>query len=263
MEPARATQAMSDKQLLETDGVFVREGVLSQTEIKQLKSDLEKAISAEERYHGSKQYGDYAMVLMCAQYGRSFVELFDNAALMQPFNEGMSPGCIVYAYTSSSMPPDSGNYSVRVHVDSPRIVPGYITNMGATIALDDFTEDNGATWYLPGSQERVDAPSEDYFYANAKRFIAPAGSVLFFNARIWHAGGQNKTPHWRHALTINMCRPYMKQRLDIPRMMAGKDLSWASETALQKLGFHSQVPASYEEYYVTDRALRKYKQPVE
>jgi ectoine hydroxylase-related dioxygenase (phytanoyl-CoA dioxygenase family) len=139
---------------------------------------------------------------------------------------------------------------VRVHTDSPRIIPGYVTNVGATILLDDFTEENGATWYLPRSQAQAEAPPEDEFYATAKRLIAPAGSVLFFNARIWHAGGDNKTSKWRHALTINMCRPYMKQRIDIPRAMKDMDLGGVSDRVRQKLGFFSQPPASLEEYYL-------------
>ncbi|MGZ8559883.1 MAG: phytanoyl-CoA dioxygenase family protein, partial [Chitinophagaceae bacterium] len=92
--------------------------------------------------------------------------------------------------------------------------------------------------------------------------IAKAGSVWFFNARIWHAGGNNLTNKWRHALTINMCRAYMKQRIDIPRAMAHMDLSNISEKALQKLGFMAQVPASYDEYYVAPEK-RKFKQPTE
>ena len=59
-----------------------------------------------------------------------------------------------------------------------------------------------------------------------------------------------------------MCRPCMKQRLDIPRAMAHLDLSGVPERALQKLGFHAQVPACYDEYYVPP-AERKFKQPAE
>ena len=69
-------------------------------------------------------------------------------------------------------------------------------------------------------------------------------------------------PSWRHALTLNMCRPFMKQRLDIPRMMAGMDLGGVSSVALQKLGFHAQVPASYDEYYAPPEK-RKDRQSVE
>jgi ectoine hydroxylase-related dioxygenase (phytanoyl-CoA dioxygenase family) len=119
--------------------------------------------------------------------------------------------------------------------------------MGATILLDDFTEENGATWFLPGSHTRVDAPAEDEFYRDARRVSAPAGSAFYFNARLWHAGGRNETDEWRHALTLNICRPYMKQRIDIPRAMAHLDVSGIPEKALQKLGFLSQVPIAFRE----------------
>jgi ectoine hydroxylase-related dioxygenase (phytanoyl-CoA dioxygenase family) len=188
------------------------------------------------------------MVLLCSLYDRVFNEVFDNAALMAPFEAILGPGCIVYAYTSSSMPPGRGNYASRIHCDSRRIIPNYVTNLGLTLLLDDFTEDNGATWFLPGSHTRAEAPSHEEFFANARRLIAPAGSGLFFDAHLWHAGGQNHTEAWRHALTINMCRSWMKQRLDIPRILRGRALQ-LSERAEQKLGFHAQVPASYDEYY--------------
>jgi ectoine hydroxylase-related dioxygenase (phytanoyl-CoA dioxygenase family) len=189
-------------------------------------------------------------------------DLFDVKKLLEPFNAVMGEGCIVYAYTSSSMPPSDTNYSARVHVDCPRLIPNYITNMGATILLDDFTAENGATWFLPWSQNRVEAPTDPEFYENGERVIAPAGSVFYFNARLWHAGGMNKTNNWRHALTINMARPWMKQRIDIPRAMAHMDLKKMSPAALQKLGFDAQVPASYDEYYAPPEQ-RKYRQKAE
>lgn len=254
---------ISVKNQIEKEGCIIIPNVLSQDEVKTLKAALEAAIEKENEWHGSKNYQDYGMVLMCAKYDKCLVDVFANDKLMAPFNEVLGEGCIVYAYQSSSMPPSSKNYSVRIHADCPRIIPGYITNMGATIALDDFTVENGATLFLPGSQNQQEAPTPEAFTANAKRFIAPAGSVLYFNARIWHSGGENKTSKWRHALTINMCRSYMKQRFDIPRMLQGNDvIANASPKALQKLGFHSQPPASYEEYYAPVEK-RTYKQRVE
>jgi ectoine hydroxylase-related dioxygenase (phytanoyl-CoA dioxygenase family) len=115
--------------------------------------------------------------------------------------------------------------------------------------LDDFTEKNGATWFVPRSHTVAEKPSDEEFYGTAKRLIAAAGSVFYFNARLWHAGGRNETSQWRHALTINMCRPYMKQRIDIPRAMAHMDHHSYSPRIRQKLGFLSQVPTSYDEYY--------------
>jgi ectoine hydroxylase-related dioxygenase (phytanoyl-CoA dioxygenase family) len=250
------------KEQINTVGYCILNDVLSAQEIAQLKKSLELAIEKEVQYHQNKSYQDYGMVLLCSLYDKAFSNLLSNQNLIEPFNVILGDGCIVYAYTSSSMPPNSTNYSNRIHVDCPRIIPGYITNMGATILLDDFTEENGATWFLPSSQNSWDQPSEADFYSYAKRVIAPAGSVWYFNARIWHAGGLNKTQNWRHALTINMVRPWMKQRIDIPRAMADVDISDISELALQKLGFLAQVPSNYEEYYAPFES-RKFKQKTE
>jgi ectoine hydroxylase-related dioxygenase (phytanoyl-CoA dioxygenase family) len=192
------------------------------------------------------------MVLLCSLYGKRLIEVLGLDSLMQPFDWVLGDGCIIYAYTSSSMPPRGANFSTRIHVDCPRLIPGYITNMGATILLDDFTEENGATWFLPESQTRLVAPADSEFYESARRVIAPAGSVFYFNARLWHAGGQNNTSRWRHALTINMCRPYMKQRIDIPRAMAHLIPESLPRRIQQKLGFFSQPPAGYEEYFAPE-----------
>jgi ectoine hydroxylase-related dioxygenase (phytanoyl-CoA dioxygenase family) len=254
------------RQIILDDGCLVVTGVLSPDYIAHAKPALEAAIKKETEYHGTTDYKDYGMVLVCSLYGSTFYEPFDNDVLMAPFNAVLGDGCIVYAYTSSSMPPNKTNYSRRIHRDCPttRMAPGFPTNMGATITLDDFTLDNGASYFMPRSHTRVDTPSEDAFAKGAERFVAPAGSVMFFDALTFHAGGDNKTDRWRHALTINMGRSWMKQRIDIPRAMtsANIDVASISKKAKQKLGFFTQVPASYDEYYAPPEK-RKYTQPVE
>jgi truncated hemoglobin YjbI len=61
-----------------------------------------------------------------------------------------------------------------------------------------------------------------------------------------------------------MGRSWMKQRLDLPRLMEGRgvDMSRASDKVKQKLGYFTQVPASYDEYYAAPEA-RKYRQRAE
>lgn len=235
---------------IQSKGYVILHGILPLGILEPLKRELEAAMDAEEEYRRKCSFSSHAgMVLLCSLYGGQLVEVLGIEDLMRPFEWILGDGCIIYAYTSSSMPPHGHNYSTRIHVDCPRIIPGYPTNIGATILLDDFTENNGATWFLPDSHTLTAAPSDEHFYAAATRVIAPAGSVFYFNARLWHAGGRNLTNQWRHALTINMCRPYMKQRIDIPRAMAHMDHASYSPRIRQKLGFFSQVPASYEEYY--------------
>lgn len=259
--------AMTDDEILsvyQRDGYAIVPGVLSQPVVAQLRRDLEVAIETEAAYHRGTDYVDYGMVLVCCTHARSFVDALAEDGVMRIIDRILSPGSIVYAYTSSSMPPKGSNYSQRIHVDSPRLIPGYETNAGAMMLLDDFTEQNGATWILAGSHHTIEAPTREFFFANAKRVIAPAGSVVYLNPRVWHAGGTNETPTWRHSITVNMCRPYMKQRLDIPKMMAASnvDLAGVPERALQKMGFFAQVPESLDEYY-QPLEKRKFRQKAE
>ena len=92
--------------------------------------------------------------MFCPMYGKSFIKILENNNLMDPFNYFLEKSSTIYAYTSSSMPPMKGNFSSRIHVDCPRYIDNYITNMGCTIALDDFNINNGATEFLPGSHKQ-------------------------------------------------------------------------------------------------------------
>lgn len=261
------TSRRSDEAILEDyarDGYAIVPSVIPEPVVAQLRSDLEMAIEKEKNFHGGTDYVDYGMVLVCCMYARSFVDITGNEDVMRIINRILSDGSIIYAFTSSSMPPGKANYSERIHVDQPRLIQGYETNAGVMILLDDFTAENGATWFLAGSHHQREAPSKEHFFANAKRAVAPAGSLVYLNPRVWHSGGRNTTDKWRHSITLNMCRPYMKQRLDIPKIMAksGIDMTGVSEMALQKMGFLAQVPESLEEYYQPPEK-RKFRQKTE
>ncbi len=243
-------------------GCVLVEGALSDDLRLRCRAALERAIASEAQYHGTTDYPDYGMVQCCAMYDRVFVELLADEDLMAPFHAVLGKGCIVYAYASSSLPPGAGNFASRIHVDCPRLIPGYLTNMAVVFLLDDFTEENGATWFLPGSHHSPERPSRDDFFARAERLVAPAGSAWYLNPRMWHAAGKNDTDRWRHSFGWNICRPYMKQRFDLPRLLAGVDLEGIPELARQKLGFYAQPPTSLDEYYAPP-SERPFRQPYE
>jgi ectoine hydroxylase-related dioxygenase (phytanoyl-CoA dioxygenase family) len=170
----------------------------------------------------------------------------------------LGPTCIMYACVSSSMPPHGPNFSVRLHVDSPRVIPGYPTNVGVMIALTDFTEENGATRFLPYSFERLDAPTPEEFDRDAEMVFPSAGSAVVFNGRTWHTGGANRTDRPRHAITTNYCRAYMRQHFDFPRMVSEEQAAKFSPTKRRVFGFDVRMPTSLDEYYV-DEEDRLYK----
>ncbi len=187
---------------------------------------------------------------------RIFFEILENSKIIEIVDELLGSTSILYAFTTSSMPAHGTNYSHRIHVDSPRVIPKYITNVGVIIALDNFTPSNGATWFLPRSGEMIDPPTSDAFFESALQVLPKAGDMVIFNARTWHSGGMNQSSSDRHALTLNYCRSYMRQRFDYPKMIPYDEASQFSQRLRRVLGYQVRVPTSLVEYYLpTDRRL--------
>src|SRR5204863_2208846 len=71
--------------------------------------------------------------------------------------------------------------------------------------LDDFTEENGATRVIPGSQKWKALPQQvlsDPQAPHGKEILltASAGSVVVMNTHAWHGGTANRTDSPRRAL---------------------------------------------------------------
>jgi ectoine hydroxylase-related dioxygenase (phytanoyl-CoA dioxygenase family) len=242
-----------------TEGVVLVPDVLPRKAALAMRPLLQRAIDADlARWQGSPGYIDHWMVHNLMVHDDAFLYLLENPILHAYLSELLSNTCIIYAYTSSSMPPRGSNYSRRIHVDCPRVIPGYVTNVGITLALDDFNEENGATELLPYSQWRTSAPTEAEFEKGAVRFMPSAGQAVIFNARTWHRGGLNRTDKPRHAVTINACRAYMRQRFDYPRLVPESSVAKLGPIGKRFLGFNVRVPVSLEEYYVPEEQ-RLYK----
>lgn len=77
--------------------------------------------------------------------------------------------------------------------------------------LDDFTNDNGATRVIPGSQNWGKLPQEEMAdpaqpHPEEVLLLAPAGSVVVMNTHAWHGGTANRTANHRRALHAFYCR---------------------------------------------------------
>lgn len=234
-----------------TKGYFIKKKVLSLNECNSFKKILLKSMKIENAYHEkkNKKNPDHGMVMACPLYSKKFLFLLDNEKLISPINFILGKKSIVYAYTSSSMPPHSKNFSNRLHNDNPNFIKNYVIRVGCTIALDKFTIENGATSFMPGSHKISSKPKIKIYKKKSKYFLADPGDVFYFNANLYHQGGKNKTTHWRHALTINFTRHWAKQRFDFPELLKKYKIRHISENILQKLGFLSKPPKNYSEYY--------------
>lgn len=132
---------------IQTRGFAVVEEMVSLEDVFVLKKLLQDCINEDLQKWGGCVYPDQWMVHNLMVRGMPFAHLMENEILQAYLSVLLDDTCIIYAYTSSSMPPKSTNYSHRIHVDSPRVIENYMTNVGVIIVLDDFTAENGATFF--------------------------------------------------------------------------------------------------------------------
>jgi hypothetical protein len=145
--------------------------------------------------------------------------------------------------------PTDPSYVARVHRDQRTFSNGVRLMAQLLVMLDDFTEDNGATYLMSGSHRSGEKPPDEVFFREAVRAVAPAGSIVVFDSNLWHAAGTNRSDRSRRALTLAFTRPFIKQQFDYPRAL-GYDRGASYSAALrQLLGYNARVPASLDEWY--------------
>jgi ectoine hydroxylase-related dioxygenase (phytanoyl-CoA dioxygenase family) len=235
-----------------TRGFTVVPDALAAEEVDCLVGVLDRLVREDLAHPDPRRRADDWMSFNGVLRDDAIADVVTHANILPHIESILGPTCIMYACVSSSMPPNGTNYSRRIHVDSQRVIPGYPTNIGALVALTDFTEENGATRFLPGSFERLDRPTKEEYDRDAEMVFPRAGSVVIFNARTWHTGGTNRTSEPRHALTVNYCRSFMRQHFDFPRMVSPERAAGFSPVLRRVLGFDVRMPTSLDEYYVPE-----------
>lgn len=111
--------------------------------------------------------------------------------------------------------------------------------MTALQALDGFTAANGATLVVPrGHKRREGKPDAE----EAIPAGMPAGSVLMFVGRLWHAEGTNVTDHARLGVIIGYVQPWLRP-CEAHTLSANLDHVRAMPERLQELpGFNQASP---------------------
>jgi ectoine hydroxylase-related dioxygenase (phytanoyl-CoA dioxygenase family) len=120
-------------------------------------------------------------------------------------------GCCRTASRSGSTParPTSRGTPTTGFYPIPRPRP-FPLGVSSIWALDPFTAANGATELLLGSHRWADEhPDERDGLEVAVAEMAP-GSVLWFDAALWHRGGANRTDGTRLCMTIQYCQPWLR-----------------------------------------------------
>jgi ectoine hydroxylase-related dioxygenase (phytanoyl-CoA dioxygenase family) len=100
--------------------------------------------------------------------------------------------------------------------------PGYEVQCNTIWALTDFTEANGATRLVPGSNHADDRLA--YADADTEPAEMRRGSVLVYSGSVYHGGGANRSDTTRIGLNITYDLAWLRQEenqyLSVPREIA-------------------------------------------
>lgn len=86
----------------------------------------------------------------------------------------------------------------------------YEVELSSMWALDDFTEENGATRVVPGSHTSSRS-HVSYSHADTIAAEMPKGSLMIWSGKLVHGGGENKTQIARRGLNIDYCVGWVRQ----------------------------------------------------
>jgi ectoine hydroxylase-related dioxygenase (phytanoyl-CoA dioxygenase family) len=257
------TRAM---QLLETDGVLVVESIISTDDCASLKASALRALQSVKSEIGLerlKRAGESGVIRFPLQFDDAFEILLDRVdvlSLVEGFLDQHAichlMNAIVLETTKESGPNDEELFQSQYHRDFPRCFGGKPLSINSFFCLSDFSEQNGATRFLLGSHQQQDlSPPVGRFQTVS--VTAPVGSVIVFDSTIWHAGGKNSTDAVRVGVNVQWTYHWIKQQLDIPRLLGANRQRISSENQ-KRLGLHSQVVDSLQNYYVAqDERLYK------
>ncbi|WP_309645350.1 phytanoyl-CoA dioxygenase family protein [Phenylobacterium sp.] len=210
---------------LTRDGYTVIEDFADAAQLAQARADLAPHLGG---HHGRNDFEGLATerVYTLVARGKVFEDLTAEPRLLALLDRFLQPGYLLTASQAICIQP--GEKAQALHYDDgfyrqPRPRPAI--SLSVIVAVDAFTETNGATDILTGSHVLGDAeiraldPAETH--ARLRPATMPAGAAIVFQGTLLHRGGANRSDAPRLAFTNQYCEPWARTQenfyLGVPR----------------------------------------------
>lgn len=208
---------------LEREGFAVVPDVLSEEAVERIRSRLvevagcERAAGIDQNPHwvdGPENQRVFGLLTK----GAEFVELVDHPVAMAMLGHLLDRSFLLSSLTANITGPNG--HPMVLHYDQdyvPQPWPPFPMVANLIWMLDDFTEANGATRFVPGSHlEDHSGWSEETVAHRASETVAvggSAGSLLCLDGRVLHQTGANTTVgERRHGVIAYYCQPWIRQQ---------------------------------------------------
>jgi ectoine hydroxylase-related dioxygenase (phytanoyl-CoA dioxygenase family) len=195
---------------LDQDGYAILTGLLDERHQQELIDALAPWESARPMGRNAFEGLRTQRVYSLAGKGEVFMRLAEHPAIVEIVDRTLLPNWLLSTFQSIRLHP--GETAQAWHTDDafyliPR--PRRSLALSTIWALEAFTEENGATQVIPGSHKWGDE-HPDHRPERAVSVVMPAGSVVVFDAALWHRGGANQSGSTRLALSPQYCQPWLR-----------------------------------------------------
>jgi ectoine hydroxylase-related dioxygenase (phytanoyl-CoA dioxygenase family) len=148
--------------------------------------------------------------------------------------------------------PNNQNFTSLVHRDIRFFSGLFPIMLNFLIMVDNFNSLNGGTLILPKSHLLKDKPTDSDFALNSIQISGSKGDLLIFDSNLWHASAPNISNSNRRAIPLTISKSFVKQLFDYPKALGNADDLNVSQGMQQFLGYHSRIPSTLDEWYVSD-----------
>lgn len=117
--------------------------------------------------------------------------------------------------------------------------------LNLTWTLTDYTAENGALCYVPGSHRYCRQPQYGEAWSSVEAVVAPAGSLIVWGGNTWHGAMRRTAPGQRLSMFFLMMRPGLRPQEDY-RSRVTEEILRRNPARFRKLmGYH--VPYGWQE----------------
>lgn len=217
--------SVAEREAFERDGYLIVADVLDSSHTRELAEVLMARFG--EAVSDGAPGGEYWVDRDILSAGDAFVDLLDHPGVLPKIWGILGWNIFLYHVRGTVVPPSGREREDKTlgwHQDSGRINFDIDTRprprLSVKVAwfLSDATEDGcGNFWILPGSHvlDVLKMPEDGVSQpAGALQIRVPAGSVVFFDRRMWHAASPNWSERPRLVLFYGYGYRWMRQRDD-------------------------------------------------
>ncbi|QWT20335.1 phytanoyl-CoA dioxygenase family protein [Bacillus sp. NP157] len=185
--------------------------------------------------------------------GEVFSRMAAHPAIMQVMRAFLGSEFIMGSIAANRILP--GGPGQEPHIDYPywdyhspqthptRINASFPLNGQVTIMLDPFTEETGATAYVPGTQRELRYPDEgDGFFSRCERMLGEPGDTVVFFGAVWHCAMPNRSSIDRTAIITQYLPKFVKPMEDLPAALPEAFVKQAGPDIRQLLGLNYPYP---------------------